>query len=305
VVGIVGGVPVAADEATPWQAEIYSDYKYTRQDMAADARLVRAGSNNAEFLNERQAYEFHHHCGAVLIADGWVLTAQHCITDGEGKIDPVYFSRWRRIRLGTHDLTQGGTTLAIKRVVMHHGFANRFRNDIALIQIAVDAQSNSWIDPRSIAPIRIVGTRSDDPRQPGTFKAFTVYGWGTQTARTDSDPDHRDDHGQLVHESGGLLRVNLNYVPRGTCARDPNYRGDITADVICAGYAPGGRDTCQGDSGGPLVAISADRLKAKLLVGIVSGGMGCAQPDTPGIYAYVPHYLPWIVGVVGAGALLQ
>lgn len=47
----------------------------------------------------------------------------------------------------------------------------------------------------------------------------------------------------------------------------------------------------QGDSGGPLVCPSGDVWH---LVGVVSWGRGCAEPNHPGVYAKVAEFLDWI-----------
>ena len=57
---------------------------------------------------------------------------------------------------------------------------------------------------------------------------------------------------------------------------------------ICAGYAAGGVDTCQGDSGGPM--FRRDNANQWIQVGIVSWGIGCAQPNAPGVYTEVSTF---------------
>lgn len=66
--------------------------------------------------------------------------------------------------------------------------------------------------------------------------------------------------------------------------------------MICAGYAEGGKDACDGDSGGPLtIKLNDDRW---VLVGIVSNGIKCAEPNMPGVYTNVPHYLDWVNQII-------
>merc|ERR1712107_787088 len=56
-------------------------------------------------------------------------------------------------------------------------------------------------------------------------------------------------------------------------------------------------DTCQGDSGGPLTVPENGKYT---LVGVVSYGWGCAS-STPGIYARVQGFLPWIKNLISSG----
>lgn len=62
--------------------------------------------------------------------------------------------------------------------------------------------------------------------------------------------------------------------------------------MICAGYETGGKDACYGDSGGPMVCLS--RNQKKVLYGVVSFGVECAQVGFPGVYTRLQVLRNWI-----------
>ena len=84
--------------------------------------------------------------------------------------------------------------------------------------------------------------------------------------------------------------VRVPVITNAACESD--YSGKITDSMMCAGYqGQGGKDACQGDSGGPLVCNNNGNA---VIVGAVSWGFGCADPNFPGVYARLTHFLDWI-----------
>jgi len=69
--------------------------------------------------------------------------------------------------------------------------------------------------------------------------------------------------------------------------------------MICAGYKEGGKDTCQGDSGSPLVVRDASK-KWNLQVGVVSWGIGCAEPNYYGVYSRLGTLGEWVKEQIAA-----
>jgi len=90
-----------------------------------------------------------------------------------------------------------------------------------------------------------------------------------------------------------LNEVIVALLPNSMCGKRAWYGRRMKADMVCAGYEEGGRDSCSGDSGGPLVRQPGFR-KPWQLTGITSWGILCGMRRKPGVYTRVYLYLDWI-----------
>ena len=202
-------------------------------------------------------------CGGSLVARTYVLTAAHCVVDGDtGRIAPA--SALQAL-VGTKDLNRGGQILNVSRVIVYPRYRpSTSYGDRALLKLSRSAN----YAPASLVPVgtHYVGTMG------------YIAGWG-----------NRAPIGSGVNNfptklySANIPIVADPYCQRsGTAAEDPNYRGSI---MSCAGYAKGSPDTCGGDSGGPLARKVGTRWR---VVGVTSYGRpGCGSRNTYGVYAWV------------------
>ncbi|XP_011921712.1 PREDICTED: transmembrane protease serine 5 isoform X6 [Cercocebus atys] len=95
----------------------------------------------------------------------------------------------------------------------------------------------------------------------------------------------------IAYSSDMLQDTVVPLLSTQLCNSSCVYSGAFTPRMLCAGYLDGRADACQGDSGGPLVCPDGDTWR---LVGVVSWGLGCAEPNHPGVYAKVAEFLDWI-----------
>ena len=100
---------------------------------------------------------------------------------------------------------------------------------------------------------------------PVTGSSLQVMGWGTTAAGA---PVLADD----------LQEVDVVTITNEECSKSSiEYDDEITPDSLCA--AEVNKGSCQGDSGGPLV-IPGSSSEEDVQVGIVSWGIGCAEPES-------------------------
>ncbi|XP_070823430.1 trypsin-1-like isoform X2 [Chaetodon trifascialis] len=168
------------------------------------------------------------------------------------------YQRRVEVHLGEHNIKVNEKTEQFIRsslIIQHPNYSdNRRDHDIMLIKLSRPAVFNQYVQPvalpTSCAPV-------------GTM--CTVSGWG--------------------HTSDKLQCLQIPILSQSVCRNA--YPGEISDDMVCAGYLDGSGDSCQNDSGGPLVCNGE-------LQGVVSWGAGCAWRGYPGVYVKVCFFLDWL-----------
>ncbi|RSL83135.1 Trypsin [Fusarium oligoseptatum] len=199
-------------------------------------------------------------CGGTLLNANTVLTAAHCTS---GRAASAF-----QVRAGSLNRNSGGVTSSVSSIRIHPSFSSStLNNDVSILKLSTPIASSS-----TISYGRLAASGSD----PAAGSDVTVAGWGVTSQGSSSSPV-------------ALRKVTIPVVSRTTC-RSQYGTSAITTNMFCAGLAEGGKDSCQGDSGGPIVDTS------NTVVGVVSWGEGCAQPNFSGVYARVGTLRTYIDG---------
>ena len=186
------------------------------------------------------------------------MTAAHCTN----ALDPF------DVLVGEHNTNKTddqAQVIQVKKFYQHSDYNQTTLNmDFAILELQQDLNFSSYVRPACLP---------QDASKDYTGVKAIVSGWG--------------DLAPNGCQPARLQKLQVEVTANNECG--DYIDGLLTENMMCA-INPG-KDSCQGDSGGPLVTEVNGRYT---LIGVVSWGLGCADPNYPGVYARVTKVLDWV-----------
>jgi trypsin len=227
-------------------------------------------------------------CGGQLIAPNVVLTAAHCVYDKKDYIPPEMVI-WNGSEMEKRIPESG---------VIHPKYNKTQTDDLALIKLKEPALPvNEVNDGNGAYYWELVADDYDWINHPPIIRlqryqtpsgCTSLYSQGlAEDILTLTVIGRQSDGGRQI------LEADVHYVLNSVC--NEQYSGIISDDMVCAADTVEKQDACRGDSGGPLFTrLPVGENSLFTLVGVISWGYGCANPEYPGVYSRVAKITEWI-----------
>jgi len=244
---------------------------------------IDAPFDKYKFQASLQNIKGTHLCGGSILDENHVLTAAHCCRKSNDSL--LYPST---VHTGGNHIETLTQMVKIAEMRPHEEFADG-KFDVCVLKLDSSISFNSMVQPVNLACEDTVirpGTKLKVLGWGANFENAPTFLWESMLKELELESISNDDCKELYKLKEWDL-AEEGKLKHGTTVLSDR----IVDNVICVGGSDqAGKDACQGDSGGPLIIDNEEQIQ----IGIVSWGLGCAQPFVPGVYMRVSHFLDWI-----------